>query len=162
MFVSETYIVDAWKHISSGSYTGTSSTISFQEIYESSAYDNIEISATIKAPNKGFGLAFLKSKDSSSSIQDNLFTIGVDGANYIAVARIENGSTIIYTNDLYKQYTANSDIDCLIRIENGVVTLKHNSYTYTSTPITGLKYIGIRNWNNAKTVTYTDLIVKPL
>lgn len=136
--------------------------MSFQELYESSAYDNIEISATIKAPNKGFGLAFLKSKDSSSSVQDNIFAIGVDGGNYFAVARIENGNSTVYTSSLFQQYTANSNLNCVIRIENGVVTLKLNNYTYTSTSITGLKYVGVRNWNNAKTVTYTDFIVKPL
>lgn len=162
MNLQETYEVhDYWKYIASGSYTGTSS-ISFQELYESSVYDNIEISATIKAPNKGFSLAFLKSKDSSSSIQDNIFTIGVDGANYTAVSRVENGNIITYNSDVTQQYTANSDLNCVIRIENGVVTLKLNNLSYTSTPITGLKYIGVRNWNNAKTVTYIDFIVKPL
>ena len=107
-------------------------------------------------------MAFLKSKDSSSSIQDNIFTIGVDGANYLTVARIENGNSTVYTSNLFQQYTANSDLNCVIRIENGVVTLKLNNLSYTSTPITGLKYVGVRNWNNDKTVTYTDLIVKPL
>lgn len=162
MIVSETYeLQDYLKYIESGTYTGTS-TISFKNLYEISSYTNIEISATIKAPNKGFSFCFLKSMADSSSIQRDILSTGVDGGGYITVFRDENGSTTNYTTYLYRSYTPNTELNCLIRIENGVVTLGLNDLFYTSTPVNGLKYVGIRNWNNAKTVTYTNVIVKPL
>lgn len=161
MFVSKIYEVhDYWGYKASGSATFSSSSTTANYIYDLDGIGDCEITCTLKSPNKGFGLIYTKFNSYQSPSKHN---IGVDGGNYLMVSTTKaDGTETNYASSLYQQYSANTDLNVGIRIENGVTTLKIDTHEYTTTNVSDLRYLAILSWNNAKTVTYTDLIVKTL
>ena len=161
MFLTKTFVVhDYWGYKASGSATSSSSSPTANYIYDLNGIGDCEITCTLKSPNKGFGLAYTKFNPYQSPSKHN---IGVDSGNYLMVSTVKSdGTETNYASSLYQQYSANTDLNVGIRIENGVTTLKIGTHEYTATNVSDLRYLAIVSWNNAKTVTYTDLIVKPL
>ena len=160
MIVSETYEVeDCLKYISSASKTFSSSSTDWYSLADlTSNLGNCEITCKMKSStNKGFRI------DLSSSNQyenKNRGSIGVDGSGYKFIAEYDASGT---SNMQYPQqaYTQNTDLNCIIS-KTSSLDLTIDNFHYSFASLSNLRYLGIVNWNNAKTVTITDLKVKPL
>lgn len=155
-------IEDLWKYIASGSITFNTSTLSFEQIYDGNDLTgDYEISVKLKSANtKGFSLDYRKDND---SLDKNLLRSAVNGANNYVLTSINNSGT----SDLRFPspdipYTANTDVLCSFKIQNSTIYGRIGSHTATFTQFYDFRYIGISNWNNAKTVIYTDFKIKPL
>lgn len=93
----------------------------------------------------------------------NLFRIGYNGSNIADIYRQNNGYTAETYEDTSKTYTANTDTILKLRKVNGVYTAYIDDFThqYNSAP-SNPRYIQLESWSTAKTLTYTDFIVKKL
>ena len=164
MFVSETYsIQDCIKYIASGSETYSSSTLTFTKLAELPTADiNCEASCYITpSVNKGVNLLFKKVNDAS-----NTYFVRCGGESSVGrCAYAVYTSSPIELNDFSPHTILSTSSPTLfkINIQNGSVTFTIGDLTYTTTnPVTGLKYVGFFSWSTSKTVSYTDLKVKPL
>ena len=164
MFLIQTYeLHDYWGYQESGSHTFSSSDITFHKIYDLDGIGDCEITVKLKSANtKGFGVDFRKYDDTSA--MSYIRSCVANGANN----RVIN---VYYADGSYYNsfpspdvpYTANTDVACTIKRENNQLSAKVGNHSYTSnTFVSDLRYLGVMNWNNAKTVIWSDLIVKKL
>lgn len=159
--LQETYVVhDYYAYKSTGSATFSSSSIGFISIYDLNDIGDCEITATLNSSvNKGFTLTYKVGNDTTTT---NRVSVGADGSGYLLSLITENGSSTQHNDSVL--YSANQDVSLLIRLENGNVLVKCNSNTFQSETHSNLtpRYVGIMSWNSAKTVQYSNLIVKKL
>ena len=132
--------------------------MTFHQLCDTGVIGDCEISTKLKSANtKGFALEYRKDNNVDNN---NRVRIGVGGDNKLLASVISNGVEDL--NYVGSTYSANSDVTCKIVCENNSIKGTIANSTYTMRDISDLRYVGINNWNNAKTVTYTDLKIKPL
>lgn len=155
----QTYeVYDYYAYQASGSHTFSSSTMTYYQLYDLNSIGDCEISVTLKSANtKGFALEYRKDNNVDNN---NRVRIGVGGDNKLLASVISNGAEDL--NYEGSNYSANSDLNCKIVHENNSIKATIANSTYTMRDISDLRYVGINNWNNAKTVSWTDFKVKPL
>ena len=160
-FLTKTFVVhDYFKYIASGSQVCSSTFTQFDIADINSLTGDYEISVTMKSnATKGFGIAL---NNATATDNNNLFRVGFGGSNYLAVLRMGNGS-IAEQYDESTTYTANTDVVLKLQRVNGVYTgyVDSFSHSYSNAP-SNPRYLQLESWSTAKTLTYTDFIVKPL
>ena len=155
----QTYeVYDYYAYQASGSHTFSSSTMTYYQLYDLNSIGDCEISVKLKSANtKGFALEYRKDNTVDNN---NRVRIGVGGDNKLLASVISN--SVEDLNYEGSNYSANSDLNCKIVHENNSIKATITNSTYTMRDISDLRYVGINNWNNAKTVSWTDFKVKPL
>lgn len=137
----------------------TSSNPQFFELADLDGLTNVEITGTISASDKGFGLSYANTLTDS----DDMLRIGVDGSNYLLAWSLINNNNTNHTASLNQRYTTNSDLDFIIKRIGDATTLSIKGYSYNFTYAETLRYVHIVNWNNTgKTITVKNLKIKAL
>ena len=132
--------------------------MTYYQLYDLNSIGDCEISVKLKSANtKGFALEYRKDNTVDNN---NRVRIGVGGDNKLLASVISN--SVEDLNYEGSNYSANSDLNCKIVHENNSIKATITNSTYTMRDISDLRYVGINNWNNAKTVSWTDFKVKPL
>ena len=88
-------------------------------------------------------------------------TLGTNDNGVLEVDEWSSGGSVT-PHSISQTYALNSDISCQITRDNNQIIGKIDNSSVTVSDIANLRYIGITTWNTAKTVTITDLKVKPL
>lgn len=99
----------------------------------------------------------------NNNTNNNLIRLGFDGGKLTDIVNINNNSTTEYLPSPRTYGQANTDYPFTITRENGVITATINEWTATpSNQPSNLNYVGLESWNRTKTITLTDLVIKPL
>ena len=88
-------------------------------------------------------------------------TLGTNDNGVLEVDEWSSGGSVT-PHSISQTYALNSDITCQITRDNNQIIGKIDNSSVTVSDIANLRYIGITTWAGAKTVTITDLKVKPL
>lgn len=93
----------------------------------------------------------------------NLLRMGYNGSNTADIYRQNDGLVGESYLNTSKTYATNNDTILKLTKVNGVYTAYIDDFThqYNSAP-SNPRYIQLESWSTAKTLTYTDFIVKKL
>lgn len=161
MLVSKTYeICDAIKYIDEVTKTHSSSSVGWYNLADLGAnIGDCEISATLKSTNSaGIRLDLATSNQYENK---NRIVLGTYTTSDKFISRYDaTGTENYYRTE--ESYTANTDLSVKIVRQNGnlVCSIDNNNHTFSD--LSNLRYIGLTLWSSSKTVTVTDLKVKPL
>lgn len=160
--LTETYTVhDYWKYIASGSQTFSSTGLGFSNLVDLNDLTG-DYEATVKlssTQSKAFGIALHQANNADNTY---LARVGFDSNPNAGITVITTSITESY-NNTSKHSSANVPYDMSIKRENGVYTLTVDGHSHSLTsPPSNLRYLGLESWNVAKTISYTELKVKPL
>lgn len=161
IIVSKTYeICDAIKYIDEVTKTHSSSSVEWYNLADlGTNIGDCEISATLKSTNaNGFRLDFANSNQYENK---HRIVLGTYNTGYKFISRYDvNGTENDYSTQV--SYIANTDLSVKIIRQNGNLTCSIDNINHTFSDLSNLRYIGLTLWSYAKTVTVTDLKVKPL
>ena len=161
MFLTKTFVVhDYWKYIDSVSKTFSSTSVEWFNLADlGSNLGDCEITFKMKA---NVGKSFRVDLSTTNQYENkSRYVVGVVTDPAYKISQYYNASGT-ETVQYYSTYSVNTDVTGIFHRENGNMSISVDNNTYTYTDISNLRYIGIVNWNIAKTVTITDLKVKPL
>ena len=161
VILTKTYeIQDCIKYISSVSKTFTTSSVEWYNIADlGSSLGDCEITFKMKA---NVGKSFRVDLSTTNQYENkSRYVVGVVTDPAYKISQYYNASGTENVQ-YYSTYSVNTDVTGIFHRENGNMSISVDNNTYTYTDISNLRYLGIVNWNIAKTVTITDLKVKPL
>lgn len=158
--VSETFVVeDCWKNIPTYSKTGTEL---MQNVYTfDSVPTDIIIEADLSATNRQYRLVY---STTTNNTENRAIAFGVGGSdNRGLVINTGSGSTSV-PYDTYTSYSTPFACKIVKNGNNVSMYIDDNLVgTYNVSAIaSSLKYIHINSWSSSKTVTVTNLRIKPL
>lgn len=159
--LTKTYeICDAIKYIDEVTKTHSSSSVEWYNLADlGTNIGDCEISATLKSTNaNGFRLDFANSNQYENKHRIVLGTYNT-GLKFISRYDV-NGTENDYSTQV--SYIANTDLSVKIIRQNGNLICSIDNINHTFSDLSNLRYIGLTMWSSAKTVTVTDLKVKPL
>ena len=159
--LTKTFVVqDCIKYISSVSKTFSTSSTEWYNLADlGTGLSDCEITFKMKA---NVGKSFRVDLSTTNQYENkSRYVVGVvtDPAYKISQYYSASGTESV---QYYSTYSVNTDVTGIFHRENGNMSISVDNNTYTYTDISNLRYLGIVNWNSAKTVTITDLKVKPL
>ena len=160
ILVSKTYsIQDCLKYIDSYSKTFSTSSVEWDNITDlGSSLGDVEITCKLKSTNiKGFRIDLSKTNQYENKSR---VVLGANSSGLELLVEYNDSGT--GDSHTYSAYTVNTDANCTIHRENDNIVLTMDSNTYTFPDVSNLRYIGFTNWETSKTLTVTDLKVKPL
>lgn len=160
-FLTKTFVVyDYWKYIDSVSKTFSSTSVEWFNLADlGTGLGDCEITFKMKA---NVGKSFRVDLSTTNQYENkSRYVVGVVTDPAYKIIQYYNASGTENVQ-YYSTYSVNTDVTGIFHRENGNMSISVDNNTYTYTDISNLRYIGIVNWNIAKTVTITDLKVKPL
>ena len=164
MFLIQTCeIEDCAKYIPTVSQTFPALQLGWFSIYDlGSSLSNYDISFKMKSTNPRFRVDFGVTNQSENKSR---ITFGTDDAdNNVPLQICEwDDRGVLTAHNLSYTFSSNSEETCQLTRNNGQTVAKINNNSETVSDISNLRYIGITTWGaNSKTVTITDLKIKPL